>query len=195
MAAKRDFGLRREPSKPEAVCRGMNKRRFREAHPRGDPLHPARAFRGWKKAHGGRVALKMPVDESVNKPQARPCRPFRALSPSRHAPVYHGPPRRDFLPLRREPGSRRKCCRICRHGRVAQLGERLVRNEEVSGSIPLTSIRFPVRGVSRRRNNAAIRQFPCGPGISVVVHQRGAWTPRGALPGPMIRPNQAALSG
>ncbi len=32
------------------------------------------------------------------------------------------------------------------NGRVAQLGERLVRNEEVSGSIPLTSIRFLIHG-------------------------------------------------
>ena len=32
---------------------------------------------------------------------------------------------------------------VCRLGAVAQLGERLVRNEEVSGSIPLISTMFP----------------------------------------------------
>ncbi len=32
----------------------------------------------------------------------------------------------------------------CLHGDVAQLGERLVRNEEVGGSIPLISTRFTV---------------------------------------------------
>jgi hypothetical protein len=42
-------------------------------------------------------------------------------------------------------------------GAVAQLGERLVRNEEVSGSIPLSSTRMPFMGGS---SSVAERQLP-----------------------------------
>jgi hypothetical protein len=43
-----------------------------------------------------------------------------------------------------------------RFGAVAQLGERLVRNEEVSGSIPLGSTTLPVRIVFSKPDHGAI---------------------------------------
>jgi hypothetical protein len=44
-----------------------------------------------------------------------------------------------------------KLYKVC--GAVAQLGERLVRNEEASGSIPLSSTNFPsIKILSDRKN-------------------------------------------
>ena len=51
----------------------------------------------------------------------------------------------------------------CLSGDVAQLGERLVRNEEVGGSIPLISTRIP----ARRRDAPGIFRVVLGGELAV----------------------------
>ena len=52
------------------------------------------------------------------------------------------------------PGLRERCVVRVWCGAVAQLGERLVRNEEVSGSIPLSSTK---ESIASREDPASIR--------------------------------------
>src|SRR5689334_17847072 len=59
-----------------------------------------------------------------------------------------------------------------RLGAVAQLGERLVRNEEVSGSIPLGSTSPPLRLASHPDTHAARRSFSEG-GFCFVFRLNG----------------------
>ena len=77
------------------------------------------------------------------------------------APLSTHPPR-DFL------GAQRICPRIWRWcGAVAQLGERVVRNDEVSGSIPLSST-TPTLSFCLRVKRAYRSLRPAQPGFSLT---------------------------
>lgn len=52
-------------------------------------------------------------------------------------------------------------------GAVAQLGERLVRNEQASGSIPLSSTRFLKKGRTMQARNTQATARPSVPGASL----------------------------
>ena len=63
-------------------------------------------------------------------------------------------------------------CDACLVGAVAQLGERLVRNEEVSGSIPLSSTKYSFEEIlesPKASVKAGFFLFSC-PSIAYGVH-------------------------
>jgi hypothetical protein len=56
---------------------------------------------------------------------------------------------------------RKRCAMRVWWGAVAQLGERLVRNEEVSGSIPLSSTKEDNCGINRDSPSLDLRRLSC----------------------------------
>ena len=74
-------------------------------------------------------------------PEAAPLDPSRIIITDFHFKLFETPPLRSLaLP---PAFARMSPAPASPDGRVAQLGERLVRNEEVRGSSPLTSTKFP----------------------------------------------------